>query len=139
MFNDCLYFNLSSVSRSVTEACRDEFSRIGLSPSHGYLLFAMVEERGLGQKEYGELLDLEASTINRLVETLVARGYVLKEGSGRGSTIAVTESAIEEYDRICEAMSQLKLRLQKTVGESDFEALVEGLGKARLAFEKLSS
>ncbi|WP_411845664.1 MarR family winged helix-turn-helix transcriptional regulator [Roseibacillus persicicus] len=136
MFNDCLYFNLSSLSRSVTEVCREEFSRIGLSPSHGYLLFAMVEKRGLGQKEYGEILDLEASTINRLVDTLVARGFVDKEGAGKGSTISVTDDAVAEYEKICEVMSQLKGRLQNALGKKDFAHLVKNLSKARVLFDQ---
>ena len=67
MFDGCFYFNLSSLSRMVTEIWKDEFSQLGLSPSHGYLLFAMVEKSGAQQKDYSDYLDLDESTILSLI------------------------------------------------------------------------
>lgn len=131
MFDDCLYFNLSSLTRRVTEVWRVEFARLGLSPSHGYLLFAMASEQGLAQKDYGELLDLDASTVNRFIDTLIGKGYVSKEGAGRASSVSVTAEGKKEYRRIKNVMARLREKMTEALGETRFEGLVEDLKQVR--------
>jgi len=131
MFDDCLYFNLSSLSRHVTEIWKEEFALIGLSPSHGYLLFAMVEKPGEQQKSYGSYLDLDASTVNRLVETLINKGFARKSGSGRGSSIFVTPDGEAHYERVKKSMGALKEKMNQSLGDTRFESLVRDLTSAR--------
>ena len=131
MFDGCFYFNLSSLSRMVTEIWKDEFSQLGLSPSHGYLLFAMVEKSGAQQKDYSDYLDLDASTINRLIDTLIQKGYAEKDGVGRGSAVLVTPEGKELYRKVKKTMSSLKQRMNEGLGKDQFEKLVQDLAAAR--------
>lgn len=131
MFSDCIYFNLSSLTRSVTDLWKDEFLKLGLSPSHGYLLFAMVEKPGEQQKDYGDLLDLDASTINRLVDGLISKGLVEKLGSGRGSSLLVTAEGKRLYRKIKKSMELLKSKMNEKLGNSRFKKLVEELAVMR--------
>ena len=131
MFDDCIYFNLSSLTRSITEVWKGEFVKLGLSPSHGYLLFAMVEKPDAQQKDYGSCLDLDASTVNRLVDSLVGKRLVEKSGSGRGSSLSVTVEGKRLYRKIKKAMEQLKLRINEELGEARFEKLVKELAVTR--------
>ncbi len=136
MFEGCLYFNLSSITRSVTETWRSEFAKLDLSPSHGYLLFAMVQNSGAQQKDYSELLDLDASTINRLIDSLIHKKLVIKEGCGRGSEVSVTKEGLREYRKIKKTMENLRQKMADSLGERRFAQLVENLSSAR---ESLSS
>ena len=131
MFDGCLYFNLSSLSRTITEIWKDEFSQLGLSPSHGYLLFAMVEKSGVQQKDYGDYLDLDASTINRLIDILIQKGYAEKDGVGRGSVVSVTPQGRELYRKVKKSMSSLKQQMTEGLGKAKFEKLVQDLAMAR--------
>lgn len=131
MFDDCLYFNLSSITRSITETWKTEFAKLGLTPSHGYLLFAMVESSGEQQKDYGEHLDLNASTINRLIDSLVQKNLARKEGAGRGSEVSVTAEGLREYRRIKKTMEVLREKMSNTLGEKRFGQLVGDLATAR--------
>jgi len=133
MFEDCIYFNLASLSRRVTEAWRFEFAKLGLSPSHAYLLYAMVKQPGLSQKEYGEILDLDGSTVNRLVDHLSSRGLVSKEGFGKGSTLRTNPEAAKECKRVVKTMKTLKTKMQNHLGERQFNQLVANLVNARAA------
>lgn len=136
MFDDCLYFNLSSLTRTITEAWKKEFAQLDLSPSHGYLLFAMVERPHEQQKDYGDYLDLEASTINRLIDTLISKGLVKKSGSGRGSSVLVTAEGKSHYRKIKKSMGNLKKLMNESLGGPRFDKLVQELTAAR---ESLSS
>lgn len=131
MFDDCLYFNLSSLTRAVTESWKEEFAKIGLPPSHGYLLFAMVEKPGEQQKDYGDYLDLNASTINRGIDALIAKGFVEKSGAGRGSSLSVTSDGKKHYRRIKTSMGKLKQLMTDSLGTNNFKKLVKDLTAAR--------
>lgn len=131
MFNDCLYFNLSSLTRTVTDIWKTEFAKLGLSPSHGYLLFAMMEHSDEQQKDYGEYLDLNASTINRMIDCLVQKKLIDKDGAGRGSKVLVTAQGKQEYRRIKKIMDDLRQKMIDSLGQKRFEQLVDGLLSAR--------
>ncbi|MGZ0657523.1 MarR family winged helix-turn-helix transcriptional regulator [Coraliomargarita sp. W4R53] len=131
MFDDCLYFNLSSLTRSITEIWKTEFAKLGLTPSHGYLLFAMVECSGEQQKDYGDYLDLNASTVNRLIDTLVQKQLAEKIGMGRGSEVSVTAEGKREYRRIKKVMESLQQKMSASLGEKQFKQLVGDLASAR--------
>ena len=133
MFDDCLYFNLSSLTRYITEVWKAEFGKLGLSPSHGYLLFAMVENSGEQQKDYGDYLDLNASTVNRLIDALVLRKLVEKEGAGRGSEVSVTAEGRREYRRIKKTMDGLRKKMSDSLGEKRFNQLIDDLASTRSA------
>lgn len=134
MFNDCLYFNLSSLTRSITDIWKAEFLKLGLSPSHGYLLFAMVENSGEQQKNYGAHLDLNASTVNRLIDTLIEKSLVEKRGTGRGSEVVVTAEGKREYRRVKKTMAKLRQKMSDSLGEENFSQLVGNLSTARDSF-----
>ena len=135
MFDECLYFNLSSLTRRITDKWKEEFSQLGLSPSHGYLLFAMVESPDEQQKDYGDYLDLEASTINRLIDALIGKGLIEKLGSGRGSTVFVTAEGKVVYRRVKKTMKELRQNMNDALGSSRFKGLVRELAVARQALD----
>lgn len=83
MFDECIYFNLSALTRKVTRIWEEEFGKLGLSPSHGYLLFAIAENPDASQKELGEIMELDPSTVTRFIDTLVSKGLAKKPVRGR--------------------------------------------------------
>ena len=91
----------------------------------------MVECRGEQQKDYGGYLDLDASTVNRLIDALVTKELVVKEGMGRGSEVSVTEKGKKEYRRIKKSMESLRLKMSDSLGEKRFNQLVGDLSSVR--------
>ena len=135
MFDDCLYFNLSSLTRSITQTWKEEFAKLGLFPSHGYLLFAMVERPDKQQKDYGDYLDLEPSTINRLIDTLISKGLIEKSGIGRGSSVSVTDDGQALYLQIKQTMSHLKKLMEDSLSHTRFNSLIQDLSLARKSLQ----
>jgi len=96
----------------------------------------MVESKGEQQKDYGEHLDLDASTVNRLVDSLVQKKLVAKEGAGRGSEVSVTAEGRREYRRIKKTMDNLRQKISNSLGEKRFNQLVGDLVSTRSALTR---
>ena len=136
MFDKCIYFNLSTLTRKINKIWQKEFDRLGLSPSHGYLLFAIVEKPGISQKELAKLLELDASTITRFIEVLVHRGLVKKPAKGKGARFSVTEEGKKSYKKIKQTMDRLYHTMQEHFSADEFAAFVAELHTARQSFEE---
>ena len=93
----------------------------------------MVESKGKQQKDYSEHLDLDASTINRLIDSLVQKKLVTKEGAGRGSEVSVSAEGKREYRRIKKTMDNLRQKMSNSLGEKRFSQLVDDLVSTRNA------
>ncbi len=131
MFDGCIYFNLSALTRKVTKIWEEEFAKLGLSPSHGYLLFAIAENPDAPQKELGEIMELDPSTVTRFVDALVVRGLAEKPVRGKGADIHLTADGKRRYRKIKKAMDALYGKMRDHFGEKEFGSFVEGLYEAR--------
>jgi DNA-binding MarR family transcriptional regulator len=133
MFDHCLYFNISVLARKVGAIWQAEFARVGLSPSHGYLLAAIAENAPVSQKVLSEILELDASTITRLVESLVARGFAKKTAKGKGGEVDLTDNGRRLHRSVTKAMDRLYNHMQSHFGEERFEEFVDALRSARMS------
>ncbi|MCC6713485.1 MAG: MarR family transcriptional regulator [Candidatus Dadabacteria bacterium] len=131
MFDGCIYFNLSALTRKVTRIWEEEFAKLGLSPSHGYLLFALAENPGASQKELGEIMELDPSTVTRFVDALVVKGLAGKPVRGKGASIHLTADGKRLYRKIKKRMDALYERMRDHFGEKEFGSFVDGLYEAR--------
>ncbi len=136
MFDRCIYFNLSTLTRKINKIWQLEFERIGLSPSHGYLLFAMTELPGASQKALGELVELDASTITRLIDGLEAKGYVKKVSRGKGAKFSVTPEGRKRYRSVKKVMDSLYSDMQVRFGAEHFKRFVDDLYNAKQTIEE---
>lgn len=134
MFDECIYFNLVTLTRRVSKTWQEEFERLGLSPSHGYLLFAIAENPKASQKDLGELMELDASTITRFVDALAAKGLVEKKSRGKGAVIAMTPEGRKTHRAVQAAMDRLYGAMAGHFGEKRFTAFVGDLRAARESF-----
>jgi hypothetical protein len=71
-FAQCLYFTTNALARKVEKLAIESWKETGLSPSHAYVLFAVLEVPGIQPSAVAEQLQLQASTITRLVQKLGA-------------------------------------------------------------------
>ena len=131
MFDKCIYFNISSLSRQITKIWQDEFSLIGLSTSHGYLLAAIAEYPKATQKELSEIMELDASTITRFIDSLAAKKMIERKGVGKGATFSVTNKGFETVQKIHALMNSLFSEMQNTFGKRDFKNFVGQLRQAK--------
>lgn len=136
MFDECIYFNLSALTRKITKIWQTEFDRLNLSASQGYLLFAIVEQPKATQKDLSEMMELDASTITRFMDVLERRGFLEKTSRGKGASFAVTAEGKKAYRTIKKSMDSLYHSMQEHLGSQTFTDFVAGLRSARRTFEQ---
>jgi len=114
---ECLYFTANRLGRVITKMAEDEFASSGLSPTAAFLLMAVYENDGISQKELGQILHHQPSTVTRLIEKLAAKGLLYNRVEGRLSLIHATEKgkALEETINAC--WNNLRSRYTAILGE----------------------
>jgi len=130
MFEECIYFNLATLTRKISKIWQDEFERLSLSPSHGYLLVAIADNKHISQKQLSELMELDASTITRFVDSLAVKGLVERKNKGKGGTLAVTKLGRSRVKSIQRVMNKLFDRVQNSLGKKKFRDFISDLQEA---------
>lgn len=115
---------------------KEEFGQLGLSPSHGYLLFAIVTDESLSQKQLSELLGLDQSTMTRFIDNLIEKGLISKCGKGKGSALSPTTKGTRVHEKVSLLMDQLYSRMQSQIGKKRFSKFVTELQDLREVFKK---
>lgn len=136
MFDRCIYFSLNTLTRKINKIWQQEFERLGLSPSHGYLLFAIAEQPEATQKDLSEMMELDASTITRLMDKLEHKGFIEKLSRGKGARFAVTHEGKTHYQAISKVMDALYANMQKRFGPEHFKHFVEDLHRAKQTLDE---
>lgn len=132
MFDQCIFFNLSTLTRQIMKTWQNEFSMIGLSPSHGYLLMAIALEPSATQKDLSEIMELDASTIARFVDGLESKKLIKKTGTGKGTNFVLTKRGLKLTRTIDKMMNDLSVSMRSIFGKREFHNLVSLLQETKL-------
>ncbi|KEQ23634.1 MarR family winged helix-turn-helix transcriptional regulator [Paenibacillus tyrfis] len=122
-FKGCLYFSANRLSRLITKMAEEEFSPTGLSPTYAFILMAVYEKEGISQKELAEIVHLHQSTITRLIEKLVGKGFLTNQTSGRTSLFFSTDKGKQLQDIIETCWGNLHKRYAEILGQEKGDAL----------------
>ena len=136
MYEKCIYFNLATLNRKVTKVWRDEFSVLGLSPSHGYLLAAMAEKPMSTQKELSEIMELDASTITRFIDVLSSKKLIEKQSTGKGAKFILTSQGLLIANKANDLMDTLFSNMQNTLGKAELATFVNNIKQAKQMLEE---
>ncbi|GGD93948.1 MarR family winged helix-turn-helix transcriptional regulator [Paenibacillus nasutitermitis] len=120
---ECLYFTANRLSRVITKMAEDEFAVSGLSPTSGFLLMAVYEKEGISQKELGDILHLQPSTVTRLIEKLTVKGLLYNRVEGRMSFIYATDKGKALDDVINQCWNNLRDRYSAILGQQEGDEL----------------
>jgi DNA-binding MarR family transcriptional regulator len=132
MYETCLFFNLNSFTRAVNKRWEEEFEKLGLSASHGYLLRLVLSKASKTprstQKHFAEELGLAPSTVTRFLEALEQKGFVKRSNShddGRAMAVEPTKKALALSKDLEEANARVAKFLVERLGSKNTEDLVE--------------
>jgi DNA-binding MarR family transcriptional regulator len=119
----CLFFTANSLARDITRMGEEEFARIGLSPSHAFLLTLAIESPGISQKELSQSMNMAPSTVSRFIDVLAKRELVEKVGEGRVTCIHPTVKGEQLRKPISEVWSGLYHRYSAILGKESGDEL----------------
>lgn len=131
--HDCLYFTAGALSRVVGRMADEAFAGTGLSPAHAFLMMLVNERPGTTQKDLAQALHLAPSTVTRFVDSLAARGYVLREARGKLALVSPTDAGRNLAAPIARAWETLYHRYSDILGEQqgrDLTALADDAARA---------
>jgi len=99
-FSECLYFASNALARKVEKMAHDCWKKVDLSPSHGYLLLMVLDEPGAQPGLLAAHLQLQPSTITRLIEKLEEKKLVIRTTEGKTTNVYPTPKAKELYPKM---------------------------------------
>lgn len=135
-FCNCLFFSTGVLNRHLTRLADEAFQETGWGPSYSFILLRVNANPGIGPTELSRQLSLTPSTITRLVEKLEARGMVVREISGRKTSISPTQKSIDLNPSLTEAWHQLFKRYTELLGHHLATELNKAVFNANKSFEK---
>lgn len=133
MFDRCIYFNINALARVINKRWEAAFKRLGLSPSHAYLLRCVLARPGSAQKQLAQDLAIAPSTVTRAVDHLVRGGWLERRlgDDGREALIYPTRKARKVGAALEKTGEQLYRETRGTLGAPRFDALVASLRNGR--------
>lgn len=128
MFEQCLYFNTTSLARQLEKEWTSAFKPFGLTPSQAFMLRVVLNKASLLQSELASEMNISRPTATRALDGLERLSLIKRvasEKDGREQEIHPTKKAIEMKDAINAASVAVSRRLKKSLGTSHFEDAVD--------------
>ena len=128
MFEQCLYFNTTSLARQLEKEWTSAFKPFGLTPSQAFMLRVVLNKASLLQSELASEMNISRPTATRALDGLERLSLIKRVASdkdGREQEIHPTKKAAEMKEAINAASVAVAKRLKKSLGTSHFEDAVD--------------
>jgi len=118
-YAQCLYFSSNALARKVEKLAQESWKPVGLSPSHAYLLMIVIEDPGVQPGKLANELQLQPSTITRLIEKLEQKKLVVRVMEGKMTNVYPTSKAKELYSQMKECVKHFTKAYVSIFGKED--------------------
>jgi DNA-binding MarR family transcriptional regulator len=129
-YAQCLYFTTSALARKVEKLAVESWKPTGLSPSHGYLLLAVLDEPGVQPSQLAAHLQLQPSTITRLIEKLETFRLVIRTTEGRVTNVYPTKKAKELQSQMQDCLEHFYQQCSAIFSREESTNLVQSISRA---------
>lgn len=127
-FAQCIYFMSGALARKVEKMAQDSWQPVGLSPSHAYLLLAVLEEPGIGPGALAGQLQLQPSTITRLVQKLEEKKLVVRTTEGKLTSVYPTPKAKELYPKMKTCLEVFYAKCDRVLNRQEAMRMLKDMG-----------
>ena len=118
-YGKCFYFTANALARKIDKLAQESWSKVGLSPSHAYLLMLVLEKPGIQPGDIAGHLQLQPSTITRLAEKLEEKKLLVRTTEGKITNVYPTPKAKELLPRLKECMNEFCSRYSTLLGKEE--------------------
>jgi DNA-binding MarR family transcriptional regulator len=128
-FAQCLYFMSGALARKMEKLAQESWKPVGLSPSHAYLLLAVLEEPGIQPGVLAEHLQLQPSTITRLMQKLEEKKLVVRTTEGKITNVYPTPKAKELQPKMNSCLQHFYAQTEALVPSTEGSKLLLAMGR----------
>ena len=128
-FCKCLYFSSNALARKIEKLALESWKPVGLSPSHGYLLMTVVEKPGIQPGLLADHLQLQPSTITRLIEKLEEKKLAVRVTEGKIANVYPTPKAKEMYSKMQDCVNNFYAAHSAVLGKEDSRKIVRNMNE----------
>jgi len=131
MFEQCLYFNTTSLARQLEREWVKAFKPFGLTPSQAFMLRVILDKPQSYQNELAKEMKITKPTASRGLDGLAKLGLIERRASeqdAREIQIYPTPQAKELKNDLNAASGEVTKKLKKLLGSNEFDDVV---GKLR--------
>jgi DNA-binding MarR family transcriptional regulator len=125
----CVYFSSAAFARKVEKIAVESWKPVGLAPSHGYLLMYVIDEPGVQPGALADQLQLQPSTITRLIEKLEEKKLVVRTTEGKLTNVYPTPKSKELYSKLKECTHNFHEACTSVLGKDETCRLVSIMNK----------
>ena len=125
----CLYFTANALVRKIEKLAMESWSKVDLSPSHAYLLMLVAEEPGIQPTSLSEHLQLQPSTITRLLEKLESKKLLVRTYEGKLTNVYSTPKGKDLLPKLKECLNEFYSRYSEILGKEESARLVQNMGR----------
>ncbi|TDO26773.1 MarR family winged helix-turn-helix transcriptional regulator [Sediminibacterium goheungense] len=127
-YHQCLYFTSNALARKIEKLAIENWKQVDLSPSHGYVLMAVLEEPGVQPGRLSDEMQLTPSTITRLLEKLEEKKLVIRTTEGKITNVYPTPKAKELFPQLKKCVTAFYQQYASIIGHKESNQLVKTLG-----------
>lgn len=117
------------MARKIEKLAQESWSKVDLSPSHAYLLMLVIEEPGIQPTSIAEHLQLQPSTITRLIEKLEEKKLLVRTTEGKITNVYPTPKGKDMLPRLKECVDHFYNSYSVLLGKEESARLVQSIGK----------
>ncbi len=128
-YHQCLYFTANALARKTEKLAQDTWRRVNLSPSHAYLLMLVLENPGIQPTNIAAHLQLQPSTVTRLIDKLEEKKMLIRATEGKVSNVYPSPKAKELAPRLKECAIDFYTGYVSILGKEESSKLVVNMVK----------
>lgn len=125
----CLYFSSNALARKIGKLANDSWKKVGLTPSHAYLLMLAIEDPGIQPSALVKQLLLTPSTITRLIEKLEEKKLVVRTTGGKLTNVYPTPKAKAMLPDLKDCLNHFYQNYSAIIGKDESARLVTSMNK----------
>jgi DNA-binding MarR family transcriptional regulator len=128
-YNHCIYFSSNAFARKIEKLATECWKKIGLPPSHAYVLMTVLEEPGIQPGLVAEELQLSPSTVTRLIEKLEEKGLVTRNFGVKATNIYPTPRAQELQPQMKTCSEEFRMQYTSLLGVDESCHLIRSINQ----------
>lgn len=117
------------MARKIEKLANESWKKVGLTPSHAYLLMLAIDEPGIQPSALVKQLLLTPSTITRLIEKLEEKKLVIRTTEGKLTNVYPTPKARALLPELRECLNDFYQNYSSIIGKEESARLVTNMNK----------